>query len=132
MNELRVILTDEQLQALAERVAEQLAPAIVDRATVAANEQQSYRIDPLRLYDVDEAAAVLGIAPGTLYNMSDQEMPRQGCGRGGGKIKFYGRDLLAHLIKNYTGRRHPHAVQKEEEREASPLLLHKEAAGRVR
>lgn len=126
MSDLRIILNDDQLDELARRVADQLGPALIDRQAVASEHQRTYRIDPLRLYGVEEAAEVLGITTGTLYNMSDEELPRQGCGRGGGKVKFYGRDLIAHLVKNYSGKHHPHAVQETKSGQETSVLLHLE------
>lgn len=122
MSNLQIILTPEQLAELAVHVANQIAPALLQRQLDEV--QMTDRIDPMRLYPVREAADYLGITEGTLYNLSEQELPRQGCGRGGGKVKFYGRDLIAFLTRSYTGSVHPHAVSQEESRRPAPILVH--------
>jgi hypothetical protein len=49
------------------------------------------------LYTSDEAAHLLGLSVRKLWEIPSQELPRTRTGPGGGKVMWYGRNLLLYI-----------------------------------
>jgi excisionase family DNA binding protein len=69
-----------------------------------AAEGDSARIEPLRLYDPAEAAALLGCSRANVYNLIQSgELARRAIGAGKKGFKVMGQDLLAFLDARKEG-----------------------------